>query len=124
MQSVKMTKKGPGKRKTIPLNDRRSIGSQRIRRKMGAQKKGSQRVWESNEEDEGTVEGRANLNERSASDAQRWPLMGPRVARLRKEVQTLKKQHVRWHVRRPHLPRGLKARPLSLFAENEFSTRD
>ena len=105
MQSVKMTKKRPGKRKTIPLNDRRSIGSQRIRRKMGAQEKGSQRVWESNEEDEGTGEGRAILNKRSASDAQRWPLMAPRVARLREGVQTLKKQHVRWHVRRPHLPR-------------------
>jgi len=91
---------------------------------MGAHKRSSQRVWKSNEEDEGTVEGHANLNKRSASDAPRWPLMAPRVARLREGVQTLKKQHVRWHVRQPRLPRGLKARPPSLFAENEFSTRD
>ena len=75
------------------------------------------------EEDE-AVKARANLNKRSASGTPRWPSMGPRVARLRKEVQTLKKQHVRWHVMRSHLPRGLRARPLSLFAENEFTARD
>ena len=46
---------------------------------------------ESNDEDGGTVKERANLNKGSASDTPRWPSIRPRVARLRKEVQTLKK---------------------------------
>jgi len=93
-------------------------------KKEGCAEKEFEGKSESVEEDDETVKTRAYLNERSASDTPRWPLMRPRVARLRREVLTLKKQHVRWHEMRSHLPRGLRARPLSLFAENEFTARD
>ena len=89
MQSVKRAKIDQGRRKTIPLSDRERSGSRKLEERW-VRRERIRSESESVEEDDETVKTRAYLNKGSASGTPRWPLMRPRVARLRKEVVTLK----------------------------------
>ena len=71
------------------MSDRERIGGRKLEGRW-ARIEGIRSETESVEEDDETVKTRAYLNKGSASGTPRWPLMRPRVARLRKEVVTLK----------------------------------
>ena len=75
------------------------------------------------EEDDETVKARAYLNKGSVSDST-LAVDASTCREIKGGSHNVKRQHVRWHVMRPHLPHGPRARPLSLFAENEFTARD
>ena len=71
------------------MSDRERIGGRKLEGRW-ARREGIRSQLESVEEDDETVKTRACLNKGSASGTPRWPLMRPRVPRLRKEVVTLK----------------------------------
>ena len=71
------------------MSDRERFGGRKLEGRW-ARREGLRSEPESVEEDDETVKTRAYLNKGSASGTPRWPLMRPRVARLRKEVVTLK----------------------------------
>ena len=71
------------------MSDRERFGGRKLEGRW-ARTEGIRSEPESVEEDDETVKTRAYLNKGSASDTPRWPLIRPRVARLRKEVVKLK----------------------------------